>query len=193
MKTISGYILVNILGWKIIGDFPDIKKSIVICAPHTSYFDAFYGKLYLNEKGIKYNILSKKELFYFPMNLVMKIIGSIPVTRDKKFISQVVEIFQNKDELHIILCPEGHLRKITRWKKGYYYMAKEAGIPIVVSFIDYRKKEIGIKKIIVELDDYDIVRNQVADLYSDVSGKYPENFSTEIINKQNFKYDKNIN
>ena len=63
MKTISGYILVNILGWKIIGDFPDIKKSIVICAPHTSYFDAFYGKLYLNEKGIKYTI--KKGTFLF--------------------------------------------------------------------------------------------------------------------------------
>ena len=76
---ISGFILKNLLGWKIIGEFPNIKKSIVIFAPHTSYYDALYGKLFLNEIGINHNFLSKKELFFFPMNIVMRLFGSIPV------------------------------------------------------------------------------------------------------------------
>jgi len=65
MKTISGYFLTSVLGWKIRGEFPAFKKCIVIFAPHTSYFDAFYGKLFLNEIGSKHTILSKKELFPF--------------------------------------------------------------------------------------------------------------------------------
>jgi len=64
MRTLSGYILTNILGWKIKGEFPVLKKSVVIFAPHTSYWDGFYGKLYLMQLGINYKFLSKKEFFY---------------------------------------------------------------------------------------------------------------------------------
>ncbi len=78
MKTFSGQIL-KILGWKITGQFPDIKKSILIFAPHTSYFDALYGKLYLNETGINHKFISKKELFVFPGTFIMTKFGSIPV------------------------------------------------------------------------------------------------------------------
>jgi len=65
LKILGGhkYILSNILGWKIIGEFPDVKKGFVIFAPHTSYYDALFGKLFLNKIGIKHTFLSKKELF----------------------------------------------------------------------------------------------------------------------------------
>ena len=72
MRTVSGYILTNVLGWKIKGEFPDVKKSITIFAPHTAHIDALYGKLGIAQMGVKYLFLSKKELFFFPMNIVMK-------------------------------------------------------------------------------------------------------------------------
>ena len=64
MTTISGYILTIVLGWKIKGEFPDVRKSIIIFAPHTSYYDALFGKLYLNELGIKHLFLSKKSFSF---------------------------------------------------------------------------------------------------------------------------------
>jgi 1-acyl-sn-glycerol-3-phosphate acyltransferase len=72
------------------------------------------------------------------------------------------------------------LAKTTRWKKGYYYMAVRANVPIIVGFIDYKRKEIGVKGVIDNLNSIEAVRREVAELYSDVSPKYPENFSLEI-------------
>ena len=180
MKTVSGFVLVNFLGWKIKGEFPNIKKSIIIFAPHTSYWDGLYGKLHLMQLGINYKFLSKKEFFKFPLNYFFKIYGSIPVSKTKEYIDYVAELINNSSELHIVLSPEGQLAKTTRWKKGYYYMAVRANVPIVVGFIDYKRKEIGVKGVIDNLNSIEAVRREVAELYSDVSPKYPENFSLEI-------------
>ena len=180
MTTIYRYILVNLLGWKIKGEFPNIKKSIIIFAPHTSYWDGLYGKLYLMQLGINYKFLSKKEFFKFPLNYFFKFYGSIPVSKTKEYIDYVVELINISQELHIVLSPEGQLAKTIRWKKGYYYMAVRANVPIVVGFIDYKRKEIGIKGVIDNLNSIVSVRQEVAVLYSDVSAKYPEKFSLEI-------------
>jgi 1-acyl-sn-glycerol-3-phosphate acyltransferase len=177
MKTLSGNVLGR-LGWKITGDFPDIKKSIIIFAPHTAHIDALYGKLGITEIGINYKFLSKKELFFFPMNLVMKKFGSIAVrgVKDKNAIYQVVELLNNSDELHIVISPEGHIKKVSDWNKGFYYMALKAKVPIIVASLDYKVKEMGIKGVIYEIEDYNSVINQINSLYSGVSGKRPDQF-----------------
>ncbi len=180
MKAICKYILTGIIGWKIKGEFPDIKKSVIIFAPHTSYWDGLYGKLYLMHLDIKYKFLSKKEFFKFPLKYFFIIFGSIPVYENKKYIDYVAGLFNNSKELHIVLSPEGQLAKTIRWKKGYYYMAVRANVPIVVGYIDYKKKEMGIKKVIYNPTDISIVRKEIAELYSDVTAKYPENFSLEL-------------
>lgn len=182
MKTISQYILTGVLGWKIRDEFPDVKKSIVIFAPHTSYYDALYGKLLLKEIGIKHIFLSKKELFFFPMNIVMKWYGSIPVggVNNKNVIYQVTQMFEKAKELHIIVSPEGTRKKVVQWNKGFYYMALKANVPIIVGYIDYKKKEIGIKGVIDNLENINAVMHQINSMYKDVTAKYPENFSLEL-------------
>lgn len=179
LKTISGYILKDILGWKIKGDFPDLKKSITIFAPHTAHIDALYGKLGIVQMGVKYLFLSKKELFFFPMNIIMKKFGSMAVrgVKDKNAIYQVVEILNNTDELHVVISPEGWIRKVTKWNKGFYYMAKKANVPIIVTSLDYQKKEIEIQGVIYDLDDYANVLKQINIMYKDVTGKVHKNFS----------------
>lgn len=183
MNTFSGEIL-KTLGWKIVGEFPDIKKSIIIFAPHTAHIDALYGKLGITELGIKYKFLSKKELFFFPMNLAMKKFGSIPVrgVKGKNAIYQVVDILNNSEEMHIIISPEGWIKKVLNWNKGFYYMASKAKVPIVVAFLDYKKKEIGVKGVIYDIRDYKSVIQQINEMYKGVSGKSPEQFVLEIVN-----------
>jgi len=177
MKTVSGKVLER-LGWKITGDFPDIQKSITIFAPHTAHIDALYGKLGFSELGVKYLFLSKKELFFFPMNILMKKFGSIAVrgVKNKNAIFQVVDLFNNTDELHVVISPEGWIRKVSSWNKGFYYMALKANVPIVVTYLDYKKKEVGIKGVIYDIKNYDSVIMQINDMYKDVEGKHPEQF-----------------
>ncbi|MHB9142363.1 MAG: 1-acyl-sn-glycerol-3-phosphate acyltransferase [Paludibacter sp.] len=177
----SNFILKYLLGWKINGEFPDIKKSIVIFAPHTSYYDALFGKLFFNSTGIKHRFLSKKELFYFPMNIFLKWYGSIPVrgVTGKNAIYQVSRMLEEARTLHIILSPEGAFAKVTKWNKGFYYMANKANVPIVVGYLDYKKKEIGIKGVIDEHENIKTVMVQINTMYKDVTAKHPENFSLE--------------
>jgi 1-acyl-sn-glycerol-3-phosphate acyltransferase len=184
LKTISGYILTKVFGWKIRGEFPDIKKSIVIFAPHTSYFDALYGKLYLNEIGIRHKFLSKKELFFFPMNILMRLYGSIPVRgiKDKNSIFIVADLLKHTKSMHAVISPEGTIYRVNRWDMGYYYIAKLAKVPVIVGYIDYQKKEIGIKGVVYNLKDKDAVAEQISLMYNDITAKHPENFSPELIN-----------
>ena len=182
MKTISGKVLEK-LGWEIKGNFPDIKKSIIIFAPHTAHIDALYGKLGFVELGIRYLFLSKKELFFFPMDIVMKKFGSIAVrgVKNKNAIYQVVDLLNNTDELHIVISPEGWIKKVANWNKGFYYMALKAKVPIVVTYLDYKEKEMGIKGVIYDIEDYNSVIKQINTMYKGVSGKCPEQFILQTI------------
>jgi len=183
MKSISAYLLTDVLGWKIKGEFPDVKKSIIIFAPHTSYHDALYGKLFFTNQCIKYNFLSKNELFFFPMNIAMKLYGSIPVRlKNINTINHVVKLLNEAQELHIIISPEGAIENVTKWNKGFYYMAVKAKVPIIVGYLDYEKKEIGIKGIIENPDNISTVMQQINLMYKDVTAKYPSKFSLEEAN-----------
>ncbi|MEA3463104.1 MAG: glycerol acyltransferase [Bacteroidota bacterium] len=177
MKTVYGTVLSK-LGWKIVGEFPDVRKSIVIFAPHTAHIDAFYGKLGFNELGIKYLFLSKKELFFFPMNLAMKKFGSMAVrgVKGKNAIYQVAEILNQTDELHVVISPEGRISKVKDWNKGFYYMALKAQVPIVVTYLDYEKKQMGIRGTIHNLSSYNELIMQINDMYKNVQGKNHEDF-----------------
>lgn len=181
MRTLGGKILTK-RGWKIIGEFPKIKKSITIFAPHTNHIDAITGKLAFSEIGIKYLFLSKKELFFFPMNLIMKKFGSMPVrgVEGQNAIFQVVDILSKIDELHIVISPEGWITKQTKWNKGFYYMALKAKVPIVVTSMDYEKKELEVKGMIEDLEDFPTVMKQINEYYKDVKGKNPERFSLDV-------------
>ncbi len=175
MKTISKNII-GILGWKITGSFPDIQKSVIIFAPHTSYWDAFYGKLMLMQMNIVYKFLSKKDFFKFPLKYFFRLYGSIPVSLNKEYVDEVVSLFEKSESLHIILSPEGQLAKTDHWKKGFYYMANRADVPIVVGYIDYKKKEMGVKGVIQDTSDMKETISEISRMYEDVNAKYPDNF-----------------
>jgi 1-acyl-sn-glycerol-3-phosphate acyltransferase len=178
MKKLSISIL-KLLGWTSLDEFPDLKKSIIIFAPHTSYWDAFYGKLYFMSIHVNYKFLSKQEFFKFPLMYAFRAFGAIPVLRDKTYIDQIVRLFESNKELHIILSPEGQLPRTDHWKKGFYYMANKADIPIVVGYIDYKKKEMGIKGVISDTHNMKETLEKISVMYKDVQAKYPKDFALD--------------
>lgn len=182
MRTISGKIL-KLLGWQIKGSYGDLKKSITVFAPHTAHIDFMYGRLGLNEIKVKANFLTKKEVFFFPLNLVMKRLGSIPVRGVKgvNAIYQVAQLLSEAEELHILVSPEGWVHRRTKWNRGFFYMAQKANVPIVVVTLDYGRKEMAIKKVIHDTSDFNTVIRQMNEVYKDVRGKNPERFALHQI------------
>ena len=175
MKSLSNKAL-KTLGWKITGDLPNLDKSVIIFAPHTSYWDGFYGKLMLMQYDINYKFLSKKEFFKFPLKYFFRLYGSIPVSQNKEYVNEVVSLFNKSGDLHIVLSPEGQLAKTDHWKKGFYYMADRANVPIVVGYIDYKKKEMGFKGVIQDTSDMKRTITEISQMYENVVARHPENF-----------------
>ncbi|MCK5536255.1 MAG: 1-acyl-sn-glycerol-3-phosphate acyltransferase [Bacteroidales bacterium] len=173
-----------LLGWKINGQFPTLKKSVVILASHTGNFDAVLGKIFINIVGVKYNVLAKKELFKFPWNIVMRLLHALPVDRKNKHVSvtqQVKSVLDRHENMHILLSPEGTRKRVTRWRKGFYHIAHEAGIPIVVVGLDFKLKEMQIKGVIDSSQDLLTVMKQVNAHYEGINAKYPERFALDSL------------
>ena len=109
--------------------------------------------------------------------------GSIPVDtkNGRTIILSVAAQLKKSNELHIVLSPEGRFAKTTEWKKGFFYMAQRANVPIMVSSIDYKKKEIGIEGVIYDTRNINSVMQQINEMYKSVTAKHPENFALEIV------------
>ena len=148
-------------------------------APHTAYRDAIYGKLALHSVGVKTRLLTYYEYFFFPLNIFLKIIGCVPVGgKGHNAINEAVAILKSDNKYHLVICPEGQLAPTDHWNPGFYYMAAKAEVPIVVGYLDYKKKEAGIKTVITDTSDKDAVLKIVSESYNSVTGKYPEKFLT---------------
>ncbi|OQX77182.1 MAG: hypothetical protein B6D61_07580 [Bacteroidetes bacterium 4484_249] len=179
MYYISKWIL-KLIGWKVVGEIPaDIKKCVVISAPHTSNLDFFIGRLAYFSIRLKVKILIKREMFFFPTGGLLKRFGGIPVDRSKRndAVENVAKLFAQYDSLYITIAPEG-TRKLNRhWKKGFYYIALAAKVPIALGFIDYKVKEIGIGKFITPSGNYEEDLKIIEDFYRGIGAKHPELFN----------------
>ncbi len=181
MKTLSGKIL-KFFKWEIIGEFPDIDKSVVIIAPHTSNWDIILGKLFMNEMGAKNTVLVKKELFFFPINIIMKLLETLPVDRYSKkssIIYQSVDYIKKSKKFNLVVSAEGTRQKIDKWKKGFFYIAQKAKVPIVIGYFDYKNKKLGIKTTIYDIDNVKNTMTEINKIYKNANAKYPENFTLD--------------
>ena len=167
------------MGWKlhVTEQYPD--KCIICLAPHTSNWDFLIGQLYARAEGMKSNFLMKKEWFFWPLGPVFKKMGGIPVWRSKHN-SMTDNLAQTASERkHFLLCitPEGTRKPNEEWKKGFYYIAQKADIPILLYGIDYKKKLIECTKTIIPNGDIDAQMREIKLYYKDFIGKKPQNFT----------------
>lgn len=189
LKSISKFIL-SISGWKVVGELPkEIKKCIIIAAPHTSSWDFVVGRLVYWVYDIPVRFLIKKEMFDNPFGWLLKELGGIPVDRGKRnnMVDYVAALFDRFDALNVIITPEG-TRKCTRhWKKGFYYIALKAQVPIAIAFVDYGKKEGGFGPILYPSGDFDEDFKIIEAFYKTKTALHPEKFnlSPQYIIKNN--------
>lgn len=178
MKSICKFIL-RLIGWKITGETHLPDKSVICVAPHTSNWDLPLGLIVYKAMGRKASFLIKKEWFFFPMSVFFRALGGIPVDRSRKssLTEQMAEIYAKKNKFELAITPEATRKRNPDWKKGFYFIALEAEVPIVVVAIDYGKKEVDFKAVIMPTSDVDGGIAQIKACYKDVKAKHPENFS----------------
>lgn len=179
MLSLFARALLKLLGWKIVSVIPPgTKKCVIAVAPHTSYWDFAIGRLAYWLLGVKASFLIKKEAFRFPFKHLLLRMGGIPVDRGKsnRMVDEVVERFNNAESLVIVITPEGTRKPVKHWKKGFYHIAYQAKVPIALGYLDYKKKEGGVGKVIIPNGDIENQLKEIRDFYREMTPRHPEKF-----------------
>ncbi len=181
-KVICSFIYHKLMGWKSVVTVKDYDKQIICAAPHTSNWDFIIGKIFYAAIGRDTGFMMKQEWFFFPLGILLKYMGGIPVRRGHKnsMVTQVVKEIERKKTFHLAITPEATRSRNPNWKKGFYYIAVEAKIPIVLVAIDYSIKTITAEKVIIPSGDIEKDMHEIKLYFKKFKGKYPENFATGL-------------
>ena len=175
LQLLANWIL-RVTGWKLVGDVPDVKKAVFIAAPHTSNWDGLWFIVYKFAIDVRVRFLGKHTLFWWPLGSFLSAIGCMPVDRSTStgVVPQLVEAFEREDRLFLALAPEGTRKWTPHWKTGFYRIAKAAGVPIYLAFIDYRQRKIGIGPELPAGASQEEDLAFLQDFYAQFTGRRPE-------------------
>lgn len=164
--------LLNWSGWQSEVTVPMRDKCIICVAPHTSNWDFILGELHYRAMGRKAGFLMKKEWFFWPLGPIFRAMGGIPVTRSKKtsLTQQLTEIASESTYFNLAITPEGTRKRVEKWKRGFYYIALGAQIPIQLYAIDGRNKRIVCTKELMPTGDVDADFRVIMDYYRPYEG-----------------------
>ncbi|MCP3941336.1 MAG: glycerol acyltransferase [Desulfobacteraceae bacterium] len=163
-----------LLGWKIQGKIPKIKKFILVAAPHSSNWDFIFFLLIIFKFQIPVHWMGKDSMFIWPFKRLLKYLGGIPINRAQKGnnVAVMVEAINQADRLIITIAPSGTRKDATHWKTGFYQIAKQTQIPIVCGFLDYKLKTGGIGPMIFPTNDMDADIQTIKAFYKNKRGRY---------------------
>ncbi|MDW7694151.1 1-acyl-sn-glycerol-3-phosphate acyltransferase [Flammeovirgaceae bacterium SG7u.111] len=179
-----------IFGWKLGKyDFESVNRCVMIAAPHTSNWDLYFARCAFFLMGIPLRFTIKKEWFKFPANLLIGPLGGIAIdrspkpglTRKRSMVDAMADLFEENEELSVMVTPEGTRSKVTRWRSGFYNVAVKAGVPIGLGYLDYKNKVAGVGKMVYPTGDFKADMKIINDFYKDIEGKHPEKFSLHQI------------
>ena len=172
------YLLLKLFGWKIETNVPNVKKCVVVMGPHTSNWDFIIGRMAFSYYGLNTKLLIKSELFVFPLSYILRAVGGIPVNRKKKgsnITDQAVKYFNEAESLFMVFTPEGTRSYSPNWKKGFYYIAEKANVPIYIGYMDYEKKIGGFYGEFKPTGDVKKDIEDIKKILSQYKGRFPEN------------------
>jgi len=179
MKKFSKWIL-KLFGWRLEGEAPTgHDKLLIVEAPHTSNWDYPIGMLLITSIGVRVNVVIKKELFFWPLGLLLRWLGAIPIDRSGNLskVDALARLFQEKEKLNLAITPEGTRALNKTWKKGYYFIAVKAGVPILLTAIDYKRKIGIIGPLLYPTGNYEEDLKKIESFYKGITAKFPEKFS----------------
>jgi 1-acyl-sn-glycerol-3-phosphate acyltransferase len=161
-------------GWRSFGT-PPSQRCVVIAAPHTSNWDLLWMLAFAWSFGLRPRFMMKHTVFVGPAGWLFRRVGGIAIERHRQggVVKQMAEEFAASDSLTLVVPPEGTRDRTERWKSGFYHIAREAGVPVALAFLDYGRREAGFGPEIEitgsVTNDMDLIR----DFYADKLGRHP--------------------
>lgn len=167
----------KLFGWKITGRPPlYLDKFVVIVGPHTSNLDFIVGLAVRTVTRMKTKFLGKKELFKPPFGFIFRMLGGYPVDRstNKNIVEETVKIFNQHEKFSIAMAPEGTRSKVEKLRTGFYHIALQAKVPLIMAGLDYKRKEVSFSEPLELSGDKNQDFSTILEFYRNIEGKRPE-------------------
>ena len=164
--------LMRLTGWRINGGLPNLPKFVLIGAPHTSNWDflLFLGVIFSLRANVHF--MGKAELFRFPVGWFFRYCGGVPVDRKKStgLVDQMVKVCNESEKFILVIAPEGTRHQVGEWKRGFYHIAKNAGIPIVMAVVDGKLKVVHLGQVFHPTEDVEADLKAIKGVFEGVTG-----------------------
>ncbi|MBR1850418.1 MAG: 1-acyl-sn-glycerol-3-phosphate acyltransferase [Bacteroidales bacterium] len=179
---------VKLFGWHLeVPDMtkrPELQHCVIAVAPHTCLEDYFCGVAELWAMGLNVRIFIKKEFFNWFTRGFLHHFGAVAVDRGNRhngLVASAVEALNSNERLTIVITPEGTRKPVRRWKRGFYEIATQAGVPIVPGFVDFKTKTLGVGQAFYPTGDFEADLPRIMKLYEHVTPKYPEKYNRTVM------------
>jgi 1-acyl-sn-glycerol-3-phosphate acyltransferase len=168
-------IVFRLTGWKPAGKSPDLSKYVIIAAPHTSNWDFLYTLCLAFILEIKPFIMMKAAWFRWPLGPLLRWFGAIPIDRSRSthVVGRSIDAFHKRRRFVLLVPPSGTRSKVMYWKTGFYHIAMGANVPIVLGYLDYRRKVGGIGPIVQPTGNIEGDMKVIKAFYAGITAKYP--------------------
>ena len=168
-------VVMRLLGWRVEGSLPALAKFVLIGAPHTSNWDfvLFLGVIFTLRANVRF--MGKMELFRWPIGAFFRYCGGVPVERSKStgLVDQMVEACNKSDKFILTIAPEGTRHHVQEWKRGFYHIAKGAGIPIVMAIVDGKHKTVHIGQVFHPTENMEADMTAIKGFFTGIVGINP--------------------
>jgi 1-acyl-sn-glycerol-3-phosphate acyltransferase len=168
----------RLTGWRIEGNLPDLRKFLIIVAPHTSNWDFLYGFFAYLTLRLDATWLGKHTILRWPLGPIARRFGGAPIDRSQaaNVVQAHIGEFAKRDHMALVITPEGTRKKVPEWKRGFYFIAMGASLPIVPVALDFSKKRILIGDVFVPTGDYAADLPRIKGFYSSEMARNPAQF-----------------
>ena len=136
----------RLAGWQFEGEVPAEKKYVCLAWPHTSNWDGLLLIALTKSIGLSISWMIKANWVKGPMGVLLRPLGAVGIDRSgaHNVVSEMIEELRRRDELVLVIPPEGTRRRAEAWKSGFYHIARGANVPVVPGYLDYRRKRAGL-------------------------------------------------
>lgn len=165
-------LLLRLSGWRLVGEAPAQRRLVLIAAPHTSNWDFALMLLAVLKAGVSLHWMGKHTLFRRPFGGLMHWLGGIPIDRSRanNVVAEMVDNYRRHDELILLITPEGTRSAGVRWKTGFYQIARGAGVPILLAFVDGERRELGFGPLFQPTGDIERDLPEIQAFYAGLRG-----------------------
>ena len=176
-----GQALLRLTGWSA-GPFPDIDRAVIAGGPHTSNWDGVLALVSRSALQQDVNVMIKSSLFKGPLGVLLRKLGAMPIERGKAggMVEQTVAAFAEREKLLIAVTPEGTRSNADQWKLGFYHIARQANVPIILALADYKAKTFSFPVVIYPGDDMEADLQQIYSHFARATPRHADKLSAPV-------------